>query len=280
MTPQVLAALIQPFLCLAATGCITQTSVRLPGRLPAEPQLLGVGVGREPWGELALNSLGTLTINGQALAVPFAQERRNFGVGFADASALPPAWRPAHAPDGGILVAYVERASPLALAGLRPFDAVRRLGGEPVAGADALAASLAALEPGAAAVLDVETPRGSARIEAAASPGYKDETGVEVECVFAYGSSRTAWSFSLGEPFVPLIKLWSGVTNEEPGARNRGGPPGSEYRRHFAWGILWDLVRRHARRDLVTGEKKVYWTLFWAWKIGDDIAGDPVEASA
>ena len=66
---------------------------------------------------LAFTRTGGMTVNGQLVELPQAEERRQFGVTLVDAAALPPVWRPGHAPRGGVLIASLHKASPLAIRG-------------------------------------------------------------------------------------------------------------------------------------------------------------------
>ncbi|MBI4605428.1 MAG: hypothetical protein HY721_25975 [Planctomycetes bacterium] len=229
------------------------------GKLPSRSVPLGAAEGQEPWGRLALDELGTLTLNGEPLRLPYAHEPRRFGAAFVDASALPPAWRPPHAPEGGFLVASLERMSPLAVAGLRPFDVVRALDGAAPASAGALAESLGRVEPGRAVRLDVLTPRGPTSIEAAALADIDASLSLNL-FLFDYERSNAAWHFGLG-PFTHLAYHWEAVYDSEK-APEGGEHPWPRYVKTSYWRFLFDLFQSWTWVDLATGRERTRWRLF------------------
>ncbi len=249
----------------------------LSGKVFAPPQFLGGEDGRTPWGKLELNVLGGLTLNGQILAVPFASENRSFGVAFCDAGALPKVFRPRHAQEGGILVAYVDRISPLAVAGLKPFDRVERIGGvRPETVQDAVT-RLKSLGAGEVATLDVMKPEGAERMEAPVLPDYGSVTHVEIPFLFDTGGNWTATYFVLGDP-LSLLAFWSGLTNTLPGRHRHVSS--TSYHRLFKWGIGGDLLSREHWTQTSTGRETVIWRLFWFLQFGGDEAQRPQEATS
>ena len=65
---------------LAASGCAFPEFSGLKGKLRSRAETLGGGEGGHPWGVLAFDELGSLTLNGQVLSLPSAQETHRFGV--------------------------------------------------------------------------------------------------------------------------------------------------------------------------------------------------------
>lgn len=78
----------------------------------------------EPWAELGLDELGRVTLDDHPLDLPRAQEDVRLGIHLVNLDGLPVQWRPDHAKDGGVMVTWLAEESPLAVAGLRPFDVI------------------------------------------------------------------------------------------------------------------------------------------------------------
>lgn len=250
---------------LVLSGC-GQLEVRLPGAVRG-PALDAVGShGDEPL-VLAFDRLGHLTLNGQALELPQARERVRFGIGVVDAGALPPPWRPAHARDGGLLVASLEKASPLAVAGLRPFDRIAELDDEPVGTPAELARRLGDTEPGAEVRLGVVRASGEpAALVAAATERVGDDQRIWVPLLFELRSSATGKAFGAG-PFDLLFRSRSRLEHRYVLEGDRGH---SLYEERFGWDVLGGLLGWESLTDPVTGEGRSALRLFWI-PLGDDL---------
>ncbi len=246
-------------LTIAASGC-AMPDWSLKGKLRSRPETLGGGEGRHPWGVLAFDELGSLTLNGQVLSLPSAQETHRFGVSFIDAAALPQAWRPKHAADGGPMVSAIERASPLAIAGLRPFDIVRSVQGQAIGDIEALTRTLGEFEPGRVVRIEAMTPRGPRAFEAEAVPEVYDLTSTEVFPLF-YARGQTWRRF-----ICPVFSIWRIIQDGKQEGEGDSSP-WPAYFDSFAWDLTFDLVQYRSSRNLYTGETKRSLVIFWFIKI-------------
>jgi hypothetical protein len=256
--------------------------------LPLGPAPSGEGEAAEPWGSLALDELGNLSLDGQPLDVPQAREERWAGVRLADASALPAAWRPRHTAEGGVLVAALERTSPLAFAGLRPFDRIDRLNGEAAGEPAALAARLGALQPGETVSLEVTGPEGQRFVETRATASVHDSTNVYVPFLFEYLASPADGGLALG-PWLPAgverdgIRFGACLFESRRRLRFERAEPESgmerslSYVERSAWRVLLGLIGRRSTWHLASGRTETRWTLLWAieWgSAGESSAGE------
>jgi hypothetical protein len=250
-------------LALLAAGC-ADLDVAMPGRL--RPGLLeaAASASDEP-AILALDRLGNLTLNGQTLDLPTAAERRRFGVSVIDLGPLPPAWRPTHAPEGGVMVGLLAKASPLAVAGLRPLDLVRAINGAPVTSPDDVVAALD-VPQGEQVRVEVTRPDGAtATFEVSAGKPVDDVERFFTPFLFERGTSATGDAFSFG-PFDAVF--WWCDRLEHAYAGGAGDP--SAYLRRFTWGCLGNLVRYERVRDVLTGEERSVVRIFFI-PFGDDL---------
>lgn len=245
-----------------AAGC-AELDVALPGRL--RPGLLeAVASGADEPAVLALDRLGNLTLNGQTLDLPVAAERRRFGVSLLDLGPLPPAWRPRHAPGGGVMVGLLAKASPLAVVGLRPLDLVRAVNGVAVASPDDVVAALG-VEQGEQVRVEALRPDGTtATFEVSAGKPVDDVERFFTPFLFERGTSATGDSFSVG-PF-DLLFWWCDRLEH---AYASGVDP-SVYLRRFTWGCLGNLVYYERVRDVRTREERSVVRLFFI-PFGDDL---------
>jgi len=250
---------------LLLSGC-GQLEVRLPGALRG-PALEAVGShGDEPL-ILAFDRLGHLTLNGGALELPQARERIHFGLGVVDAGALPPPWRPAHARDGGLLVASLEKASPLAVAGLRLFDRIDAVDGEPAGAPGELARRLATADPETPLTLDVVRPGGEpARVSARAAERVGDDQRISLPLLFELRSSTTGQAVGTG-PLDLLFRVRSRLEHRYVVDPAQGL---SVYEERFGWDFLGGLLGWESLTDPATGEGRSRLRLLWI-PIGDDL---------
>ena len=249
-------------LCLGGSGCAVNLSglVTLRGSVPSKPLGLAAEEGKEPWAALALDHLGTLRLDNQILSLPSAQEVGRFGVTLIDASALPPVWRPRHAEKGGPMVAALDRASPLALAGLRPFNVIEAIDGNPAGDVHAVIERLAAIAPGTEFRLDLSTPRGKAALRAKAVETLVDTKIFSIPSVFHWIRSSTGFCLGLPLSTGRTFDCWSRVREEvEP---MTSGQPWPEYQREFEWQALLAIFKYRSRTNLHTHEVRKRFELF------------------
>jgi len=270
MTPirlRPVSALLLGALALSASGC-GSLGVALHGTVRSD-LVDAQGSSAERPLVLAFDRLGNLTINGQALDLPGAREQVRFGVGLVEADALPPVWRPAHAGEGGVLVASVVKASPLAVAGLRPFDRIDAVDGEPVHGAEDAAARLD-VAPGEEVRLAVTRPDG-ARAEVAAAPAERvlDNQRIRVPFLFERHAAETGHSFGFG----PLDGLFYYRARTDHGYVAEDARARSAFFGRFEWGTFFNLVYYERARDVTTGAEESRLRLFWLLSFGDDEVG-------
>lgn len=215
---------------------------------------------------LAFNRLGHLTINGKVLDLPSGHENRYFGLGVVDVSGLPPVWRPRHATQGGVLVASLLKASPLAFAGLRPFDRIHTLNKAPVTGVRDLVARLELPHAGPH-VLGVVKPGGvEAEIRARANRRVKDSNKNHVPLLFEHHLSNSGYSFGFG----PLDLLFYFRVHKQHRYVESRIVGHSEYRDRFEWGVFGNLIQYKRERDPVTGKERSMLRLFGI-PLGDDL---------
>ncbi len=262
-TPFLLAL---PSICLA--GCIS-FKIDLSGPVPSRPLPLGGGDGREPWGALACDQLGNLQLNGQPLQLPAARENQRLGIQLVDSSLLPEAWRPQHAKKGGLMVTALERASPLAIEGLRPFDVLKILNGVPIADLDQFMAAVQKIKAGEELSLEAATPRGAKFIRASMRSALADETEVSIPLLAQYHRSQT--SFGLG--FGPGLITFAEWYQDSKGESGDGKTLFPVYLESREWSFLYDLIETKRSKNLETGQVKGSWRLFWLFKLGEQPEG-------
>lgn len=216
---------------------------------------------------LAFDRLGNLTVNGQVLDLPATREGERLGVRVVDVGAAPPPFRPKHAAEGGLLVASLEKGSPLAIAGLRPFDRIDTAGERPTGGLEALHRYLSARE-GTALALGVTHPDGSEGVVRAVVGERIGEAGkVSVPLLFDYRDSPTGTALGL----APLDALFYVRSEVDHDYTLEGQVGHSEYRARFEWGALANLILWESSEDLRTGKRKSRLRLLWFLSFGDDV---------
>ncbi|MEZ6187977.1 MAG: hypothetical protein R3F62_23585 [Planctomycetota bacterium] len=263
-------ALGAALLCLAGCGSLDVSSrgampsdlLEPVGSHPEEPLLLGC------------DDQGNLSLNGQPLDLPVAREPARYGVGLADAAELPPPWRPPHALTGGLLITWLHRQSPLAVAGVRPFDVLLAIDGESVD--DPLRATGQLRDAGATEVEVLVRRRGSQRPEALhlrSEAPLGDLSRVSVPFLFDRREGVAGDALGVG-PFSAAV-WWRERRELAHELRQRTGTelPGfdSRHEAHFEWGALGNLLYWERRRDLATGEERSRFRLLWFLSFGDDL---------
>jgi len=257
-----------PLLLLALaplTGCGT-LGVTLQGNLQT-PLIEPACSTQELPVVLAFDPRGNLTVNGQVLELPKRREQRRVGIGVVDIGPMPAVWRPQHAIEGGILVSSLMKASPLAIAGLRPFDRIRSLNGDPVADVRTFAEKIA-VDEGTALRLEIVKPNGKEdTIEAEAGELVNDSHKVHVPLLFERRSSPTGHAFG----FAPFDTLFYYRTTTQHEYVLDAELAHSTYQDHFEWGVLGNLLFYESVVDAHTGETKSRFRLFWFLSFGDDL---------
>jgi len=260
-------------LTLAGVGC-GGDRILMPGSL--EAPLVRYATSADAKGEetprLTARESGDLVLVSEkapgrgeaALDVPVVRERARFGIALVDAADLPLPLRPAHARAGGALVTAVRKASPLAVAGLRPFDVVTSLDGRPVAGPAALVDALAAIPEGRALRLgvtrlshrgtddrflrDLVSSASMPPLTIAARAGGPLSESSSAYAPFLFEVERTVMGAKQDVgPFAILLSR-----REVVGAARdvealdlftlRGEDDGDVYVRRHEWSVLWGLV--------------------------------------
>lgn len=259
-----------PFLCL--TGCIS-FKIDLSGPVPSRPWPLGGDNGREPWGALACDELGNLQLNGQPLQLPAARENQRLGIQLLDISLLPLAWRPQHAKEGGLMVTGLERVSPLAIEGLRPFDVLKTLNGIPLADLDQFMAAVQKIKAGEELSLEAATPRGAKAIKAGVRSALADKTEVSIPPLAQYHRSQTSLGFGFGPGLITFAEWYQ----DSKGDSGEGKTIFPVYLENREWSFLYDLIEIKHSKNLETGQVKGSWRLFWLLQFGEGPGGGPIK---
>jgi hypothetical protein len=216
---------------------------------------------------LTCDHLGNLTVNGRALELPSVREDARLGLRLADVTWLPPVWRPKHAKRGGYLVTRLHKASPLALRGLRPLDLVTKLNGEPLEEVEVLTRRLRDSRRREVLLEGLHPDGREFSIRARADERVGASTQVHVPFVFERRHS------SLGEAFAcgPLDTLFHWRSRRNHTYVDDSSQGHSQYSEDFEWGALANLLGYRRRRDPLSGEEKIQFTVFWVLSFGDDL---------
>jgi hypothetical protein len=284
----VLAALV--------TGCGTLDVVQSGAVDPGEQPLPG-GL------PMTFDRLGGAFCGLKPVRLPLGRELHRFGLTVVDTARLA-GFVPAHAAAHRVLVSSLERGSPLAWAGLRPFDALVTIDGQPVTTCEAVVASLGRKAPGETARLEVVGPDGATRrLEAAAVDEVHGASAFKVPLLFERQASASGSALALG-PFDgffwrrSVVQHWAVPPPPErdpaaaaPAPGSGEGPPfppvpspdaapdlarasRSRFMEKTSGGTLWNLVTWDAERDLPGGAERSRIRLLWLIPIGDDLRED------
>lgn len=259
-------------LIFAAGGC-GSLDHGLAGRLPA-PELAATCAAT-----FTFDELGNATLNGQPLRLPTARENERYGVTVVDLSALPPAWRPDDAPEGGFMVAALEKASPLAAAGLQPTDLVYAVDGARPASVQDLIRALREAPLDRPVKLAIGR-KGDVAIEVEAAGGVRDSTHVYVPFLAEGRGAANGSSLGLG-PWDGLFWYQSTLadhrtTDEGTVGYSRGvlglhetSSTEGGLCEHFEWGMLFNLVTYEADTPAPrrAGTRKARLRIFWLFHI-------------
>ena len=233
--------------CLALTGCVFDAmEVELRGSVPP------VTFEDQPFSVRAYD--GTPEVDGRRIHLPFAGEDQRYGVHLIDTDPLPPGWRLPHARDGGLMIAQVDRGSPLALAGARPYDVLLAVDGQPPAGVAAVASQLAAAPQVRWTLRQLDGQERT--IEAAAVEEVQGKSAFGVPFLLQVFGSETGSAVQFGPGLC-----WFNSSLRQP-------PDEARYHDFWGWGFLVDIVHYRSLTDPVTGEVHRQLTLFWFLELG------------
>lgn len=252
-------------LAVEERGSVDPGQRPLPGGLPMTFDPLG----------------GMVILPDRRVELPRAREGERFGVTVVDTTPLG-RFAPRHVAAARVMVSALDYASPLAAAGLRPFDVVAALDGQAVTTIDDLVGRLAAKAPGDVARLSVVRADGAAaEVEAAASDGANGSSVVHVPFLFERHSSGAGHSLGLG-PLDLLFFFRSfvdhfGVPPDAAAAPLAAHESRSRHARRFEWGALFNLIFYVTETDLRTNVEQSKLRLFWLLDLGDDMQRDGQE---
>lgn len=236
----------------------------LPPKLQAESAELTEG-----YAPMELDDMGNLLLGGEPLPVESHGELLHFGVTAADLDPLPAVWRPPHlASFDGPMITSLYSQSPLAIAGLRPFDGIESVDGEAIDDAAALVEHLSAKQPGESTTFSVMAPDGRCEIIATAVNGVSDATTFSLPFLY---SSRT----SALETFVEIGPLSLSRYHEQivsTGGRERG--PWSGYLRSVNWRTVLNLVSYKGTSTPEGRSLYSQWRILWFITFGNDLDDD------
>jgi PDZ domain len=253
---------------LTVTAGCGNLEVVLSGGLRSGPVPIGAEADDPAGPVLAFDSLGNLTINGYGLRLPQGREIERFGITLVDAGALPPRWRPTHATDGGLLVASLQRSSPLAVAGLRVFDRVLDLDGVPARELDDVLSPLRSLAHGQSATLTAIRAGDEESFTVQIEAGEKLSDSGVVTVPFLYEQRASNLGFAMGAgPFDSLFYFRSAIDQRYTREPAMGY---SRYQDAFEVGVLGSLFVYRSWRDLDSGEERSGVRLLWLLWLGDD----------
>lgn len=274
---------------LLLAGC-GNFEVGLEGGVDPGQQLLPGGVG------MTFDRTGTPLVGWRAAHLPRGQAWARFGVALVDAAPLG-LLVPSHiaavttgAPR--IVVAALERASPLAHAGVRPFDVLTKVDGRPAGPLAEVVARLAGAEPETTVTLEVRRPDGSLlAVEAAAQDPALSASAFRIPLLFERRASSSGAAIGFG-PLDVLFHSRDAVEHHavpppRPPRPEEGKPPApprpeahasrSRFVERSTWGMLFDLVRRDSVTELPGGEPRSAVRIFWLISLGDDLEEPPTE---
>lgn len=245
---------------------------------------------------MTFDRLGDARVAERRVELPRGRELVRFGLTVVDVGPLH-RLVPAHVGDHRVVVSSLERASPLAAAGLRPFDVITAVDGQPVATIDDVLSRLSAKAEGDEVRLAVIRPGGeAAEIEAAAAERVLQSGGFWIPLLAERQKSGSGQALGLG-PIDSLfyyrsaVEHWAVPPAEPAEAREADErspfPPveaelnqasRSRFSRRFEWGTLLNMFVYESEVDLQTGEERSRFRLFWVLSFGDEL--DPHEEGA
>lgn len=237
---------------------------------------------------MSFDRLGEARVGDRRVELPHGREVVRFGLTVVDVGPMR-RFVPAHVQGHRIVVSSLEAASPLAAAGLRPFDVVTAIDGAPVTTVDDVISRLSAKEEGEEARLSIIRPDGApAEVRAAAAERVLEGGGFWVPLLVERQSSGSGHALGLGPLdglfyYRSVVDHWAVPPAAATGADDAGAPfppveraldreSRSRYSRRFEWGALLNIFFYESEVDLQTGEERGRFRLFWVLSFGDDMA--------
>lgn len=273
LAPLLLALTACGALDVQESGAVDPGRQALPGGLP-----------------MSFDRLGDARVAERRVELPKGRELERFGLTVVDVGPMH-RFVPAHVRGHRVVVSSLERPSPLAVAGLRPFDVITAVDGQPVRAIEDVIPRLAAKEPGEAVRLSVVRPGGEvAEVTAEASErvlraggfwllflaerqssGAGHSLGLgPIDALFYYRSVLDHWAVPPAAPSAPSEA--SAASPFPPVEAELARSSRSRFARRFEWGTLLNMFFYESQVDLQTGEELSRFRLFWLLSFGDDIA--------
>lgn len=271
-----------PALLLALSGC-GNLQTQENGAVDPGRQALPGGL------PMSFDRLGDVRVADRRVELPKGRELVRFGLTVVDVGPMH-RFVPAHVAEARLVVSSLERASPLAVAGLRPFDVITAVDGQPAASVDDVITRLGAKDEGEQVRLSIVRPGGEAtEVVAEAAERVLQTGGFWVPFLAERLASGSGHALGLGPIdsffyYRSMIDHWA-VPAEQPGQTGGGEaaspfPPveqtlsqasRSRFSRRFEWGTLLNLFFYESEVDLQTGEERSRFRLFWVLSFGDDL---------
>jgi membrane-associated protease RseP (regulator of RpoE activity) len=238
---------------------------------------------------MSFDRLGDATIALRPVDLPKGRELERFGLTVVDVAPLH-RLVPAHVAPHRIVVSSLERPSPLAAAGLRPFDVVVAVDGQPVTTIEDVIPRLAAKEPGEPVTLTVIRPDGArGDVTAEAAEQVLTSSSFKLPLLVERQSSGSGHSLGLGP--IDMLFYYRAVTEHRalppqqrvqpteenpfpPAAAVQAMPSRSRFARRFEWGTLLNLLLWESVTDLQSGAERSRLRVLWVLSFGDDLEGE------
>ncbi len=259
-------------LLLPCSGCLGAFALRPDWDLTGDLEAHELEPG-ESEVELTLGRGGEVRVEGEPLRLDSVREVGRFGLTLVDAGAIPRPWRTPHLADGGPVVSRIAAASPLAKAGLHPWDVVREVNGSPVTDAGDVLRRLEAVAPGDPVWLSVRGPFDDEPRDVVASEvgsALDDRTSFAVPFLFELETSPHASFFWFPEGILlggVLFARFEGYTVEpSDGLFDDDGWnewKTNDYFAYSSWQTLAGLIRWKTSKNVRTGEERSTLRLFW-----------------
>lgn len=216
--------------------------------------------------ELLANAFGDLVLVGgdgqQTFDVPTVSDHRFFDATFVDLDLVPPIWRPAHARAGGVIVSRLARSSPLARAGIKPFDVIRAIDGAPVRSADELVRQLGSCREGDRLEVDVTRVADAGSAHAVVAVGEPVHESAIFYLPFVAMQIREGPNSVLGiGPFDALFTRWTHWDCDTEDSSSTKLRP--EVTLATGWSTLFYAFRYEEKTFLDRGTRRRRLYLFW-----------------
>lgn len=238
---------------------------------------------------MTFDRLGDATIALRPVDLPKGRELERFGLTVVDVAPLH-RLVPAHVPPHRIVVSSLERPSPLAAAGLRPFDVIVAVDGHPVTSIKDVIPRLAAKAPGEVVLLSVIRPDGApAEVSAEAAERVLASSSFKLPLLVERQASGNGHALGVGP--IDALFYYRAFTEHRalpppqrpqptadnpfpPAAAVQAVPSRSRFTRRFEWGALLNLLLWERATDLQTGEERSRLRVLWLLSFGDDLEAE------